>query len=65
MHESKGYIKIKTGVGANKNNEIKGVRQFTIELNDPHGPQHCLGAHGAAFILDIILRYSKHISDFL
>ena len=47
MHESKGYMimKIKIGVGANKNIQMKGVQQFTIELNDPHGPPHCLGAH--------------------
>ena len=44
----------KTGVGANKNIEMKGVQQFSNELNDPH-----------AFILDNILRYLKHISDFL
>ena len=44
MHDSKGYMKIKTGVGANEKNEIKGVQQFAIELNDPHGPHfrlHC------------------------
>ena len=35
----------KTGVGANKNIEKKGVQQFSNELNDPHGEPHCLGAH--------------------
>ena len=39
MHESKGYIKqvlvqIKT----------YEMKQFSNELNDPHGPPHCLGA---------------------
>ena len=45
MHDSKGYMKIKTGVGETKKKEIKGVQQFAIELNDPHGPPHCLVAH--------------------
>ena len=32
----------KTGIGANKNFEMKRVQQFSNELNDPHGPSHCL-----------------------
>ena len=40
------YQKVyKTGVGTNKNIEMKWVQQFSNELNDPHGPPHCLGAH--------------------
>ena len=35
----------KTGVGANYYIEMKRVQQFSNELNDPHGPPHCLGAH--------------------
>ena len=32
----------KTVVGANKNIKMKWVQQFSNELNDPHGPPHCL-----------------------
>ena len=35
----------KTGVGANKNIEMKWVQQFSNELNDPHGRPHCIWAH--------------------
>ena len=43
MHESKGYIK--QVLVQIKNIEMKGIQQFTNELNDPHGQPHCLGAH--------------------
>ena len=43
MHESKGYIK--QVLVQIKNSEMKGIQQFTNELNDPHGPPQCLGAH--------------------
>ena len=43
MHESKGHIK--QVLVQIKNIEMKEIQQFTNELNDPHDPSHCLGAH--------------------
>ena len=43
MHESNEYIK--QVLVQIKNIEMKGIQQFTNELNDPHGPPNCFGAY--------------------